>query len=193
MHPGFQGRPQSRRLADDQGAAAVWVLGCGAVLFVLALVIVIRSVAVLERHRVESAADFAALAGAARIGVSGDPCAAARRLAERNRATLQRCSVSLDAGGRSGTVVVRVLVHVTLPVVGARDVTASARAGRLVSPADPVADGLRAHGGPDPSPALPVTSMWRAFAVRNRSRVGVPRSGRRQRWRARGAFGFQAR
>lgn len=136
MDPGSQRQPEVRPIRDDRGAAAVWVLGCGAVLFAMALVIVIRSAAVLARHRAEAAADFAALAGAATIGVGGDPCAAARRLAERNGATLLRCSVSLDASARSGTVLVRVLAHVKLPAVGYRDVTASARAGRLVSSAD---------------------------------------------------------
>jgi secretion/DNA translocation related TadE-like protein len=125
-----RGSAVSRR-PDDRGAATVWVIGCGAVLFAITLVVVLRSLAVLARHRAESAADFAALAAAGRIGVGGDPCDAARQFAARNRAAVKTCSVSLAADGRSGTVFVRVMTSVDLPVVGQRGVTASARAGRL--------------------------------------------------------------
>jgi secretion/DNA translocation related TadE-like protein len=115
----------------DRGAAVVWVLVCGAVLMVFALAIAARTVAVFARHRVETAADLAALAAAARIGVGGDPCASAAEIAARNRASLAACAVAVDPGGRSGTVRIRVVEHVRLPLVGTRDVTATARAGRL--------------------------------------------------------------
>ena len=115
----------------DRGAAVVWVLACGAVLMVFALAIAARTSAVFARHRAEVAADLAALAAAGRIGIGGDPCAAAAAIAARNRARLGSCVVALDPGGRSGTVRIRVVQHVGLPLVGVRDLSASARAGRL--------------------------------------------------------------
>jgi Putative Flp pilus-assembly TadE/G-like len=50
-----------------------------------------RGAAVIARHRAESAADLAALAGAGRIGIGGDPCAAAAAIA----AGLTSCEVRL--------------------------------------------------------------------------------------------------
>jgi secretion/DNA translocation related TadE-like protein len=119
----------------ERGAAAIWVLACGAVLMVFALTISARTAAVFARHRVEAAADLAALAAAARFGVGGDPCASAAQVAVRNHATLASCAVAQDPGGRSGTVRIRVVGEVRLPLVGDRNVAATARAGRL--PAGP--------------------------------------------------------
>ena len=121
----------TRARRGDRGAASVWVLACCALLLVVAGVATIRSLAVLARHRVESAADLAALAAAGRIGVGADECAAAGVIARANGARVSSCRVTLDAGKRSGSVVVRVRSDVGLPVVGTRSVTASARAGRL--------------------------------------------------------------
>jgi len=117
----------------DRGAAAVWVLGCGAVVLAVGLLVLVRSLAVLARHRAETAADLAALAAAARIGVGGDPCAAAGSVAAANDARLRSCVVTLGAGGRSGTVRVTVIARADLPGTGAEMVTARARAGRLPS------------------------------------------------------------
>lgn len=124
----------------DRGAAVIWVLASGAVLMVFALAIAARTAAVFARHRAEAAADLAALAAAARIGVGGDPCASAAQFAARNHATLASCAVATHPGGRIGTVRIRVISEVRLPLVGTREVTATARAGRLPpSPADPAA------------------------------------------------------
>ena len=112
----------------DRGSAVIWVLACGAVLMVFAIAIAARTCAVFARHRAEVAADLAALAAAGRIGVGGDPCASAAAIAARNRARLASCAVALDPGG---TVRIQVVEHVGLPLVGVRDVSASARAGRL--------------------------------------------------------------
>jgi len=117
----------------ERGSATIWVLvGC-ALLLSVGWAGVLRTEAVLARHRAESAADLAALAAAGRIGVeaTGGVCAAARTIATANGATVGRCSLDLASDGRSGSVVVRVRASVHLPVVGARTVTASARAGRL--------------------------------------------------------------
>jgi secretion/DNA translocation related TadE-like protein len=127
--------PRGEPRAAEAGSATIWVLA--GVLLVLSVMTItlVRTVAVLARHRAESAADLAALAAATRIGTAGEPCAAAGASAARNRARLVSCDVVLDADGRSGTVVVRVRAAVTLPVVGSRDVSASARAGRLAASA----------------------------------------------------------
>lgn len=114
----------------DRGSASVWVLACCALLLLIGAAGVLRTEAVLGRHRAEGAADLAALAAAGQIGVSDGICAAARRIAAANSATVGSCTFALAADGRSGTVRVRITLTVHLPVVGTRTVTASARAGR---------------------------------------------------------------
>ncbi len=131
----------------DRGAAAVWVLGCGALVLAVGVLVLVRSLAVLARHRAETAADFAALAAATTIGTGGDPCAAAREIAAANGAALLTCAVSLSADARAGTVRVEVIAHPDLPVVGRSSVTARARAGRL--PMGPAGD-LTASSVPAP-------------------------------------------
>jgi secretion/DNA translocation related TadE-like protein len=93
--------------------------------------VVLRSAAVLARHRIERAADLSALAAADRIGGTGDPCAAAGRIAGENGARLVQCSLELDASGRSGTVAIWLDKSIELPVIGVRTVIGRARAGRL--------------------------------------------------------------
>lgn len=119
------------QLDGETGSASIWVLSCAALLLVVATVGVLRAAAVVARHRAESAADLAALAAAARIGVTGSICPAAAAVAVRNGATLRSCTTSLAPDGRSGTVTARVSLRVSLPLVGTREVIASARAGRL--------------------------------------------------------------
>ncbi len=146
----------------DRGAAAVWVLGCGAVVLAVAMLVLVRSLAVLARHRAETAADLAALAAAGRIGVGGDPCLAARAVARADDAELRSCVVSLDAGGRSGTVRIEVRARARLPVVGVREAAARARAARLPGPS----------AGPSPSPhraqSCRCPGLWHADAGENR-------------------------
>lgn len=124
----------SRLRSGELGSATVWVLGCCALLLLIGYASVLRSAAVLARHRVEAAADLAALAAAGRIGIGDDICAAARRLAARNGAQLAGCTPALGADGRSGTVTVQVQLPVRLAGLGAREVRASARAGRAAVP-----------------------------------------------------------
>lgn len=100
---------------------------------VVGMFVGVRTTAVYARHRAESAADLAALAAAARIGVDGTGCAVARRVAAANGGQLRSCTADLGPDWRNGTVVVRVAVSVALPVVGMRVVVASARAGRSVA------------------------------------------------------------
>jgi secretion/DNA translocation related TadE-like protein len=114
----------------DRGSASIWLLACCALLLAVAFAGTVRAAAVVVRHRAESAADLAALAAAGQIGVSDGVCAAAARIAAANDATIRRCQPVLAPGGRSGTVTVRLAVRLRLPVIGDREVVASARAGR---------------------------------------------------------------
>lgn len=118
------------RPSPDRGSASIWVLACCALLLTVAFASTLRATAVVARHRAEAAADLAALAAAGQIGVSDRGCAAAERIAAANGASVRRCVPALAADGRSGTVTVWLAVPVRLPVVGSRDVLASARAGR---------------------------------------------------------------
>jgi secretion/DNA translocation related TadE-like protein len=129
---------QRRTATHEKGSASIWVLTAAALLMVIAYAVVLRGVAVLARHRAEAAADLAALAGADQVGRDGGVsaiCGAAARIASDNRATVVACRSQLAADGRSGAVVVQIAMPVRLPVLGARRVTATARAARL--PADP--------------------------------------------------------
>ena len=120
-------------MTRDRGSASIWVLACCGLVAVIAYASVLRTSAVLARHRVETAADFAALAGAGRIGVSTDVCGAAAEIAVVNGARVVECVPTLGADGRSGVVSVRLAMGVRLAVVGTRTVVASARAGRLAA------------------------------------------------------------
>lgn len=91
----------------------------------------LRAEAVLARHRAESSADLAALAGAARIGVGGMPCMSAIAVAHANDAAVRTCRVRLNPHQRAGVVLVTVACTVRFPAIGARTVTARARAARL--------------------------------------------------------------
>ena len=161
----------SRRRPSDRGSAAIWVLACGAVVLAVAAVVVVRTLAVLARHRAESAADLAALAAAGRIGVGGRPCAAARAVAAADDAVVRVCTVALDPSGRSGTVRVQVSVRVDLPVIGAGQAQgARARAGAWArwprrarsTPVRRAPTLVTCHLGP----------VWHAVAGRKRSGLG---------------------
>jgi secretion/DNA translocation related TadE-like protein len=120
----------TRRHVAERGSASVWVVTCCALLMVVAGVATIRGLAVLARHRAESAADLAALAAAGRIGVADDECAAAARIARRNSARVLSCRLRLAPDGRSGTVFISIGLTARLPAVGIRRVVATARAAR---------------------------------------------------------------
>ncbi len=119
-----------RRPSRERGSASVWVIGCCALLLVVSFACTLRASAVLARHRAESVADLAALAGAGQIGVTDGVCQAVARIAVANGATVRRCQPALSASARSGTVTVQLGLAVRLPVIGVREVVASARAGR---------------------------------------------------------------
>jgi secretion/DNA translocation related TadE-like protein len=118
---------------DDTGSASIWVLACCALLVVVTAFATLRALAVLARHRAEAGADLAAVAAASQIGVSDKSCVLAMRIAVRNGARLRACRLDVAPDGRSGTVVVTVTVSVRLPILGAQQVRATARAGRAVT------------------------------------------------------------
>jgi len=129
---------------QDRGSASIWVLAGALLLFAVAAAGTLRGLAVLARHRAESAADLAALAAAGRIGVADDACARAADIAARNDARVTSCRVRLAADGRSGAVRVVVAAPVALPGIGSRQVTASARAGREPAPEESLGAATRA-------------------------------------------------
>jgi secretion/DNA translocation related TadE-like protein len=121
--------------STDRGSACIWVLTVSAVLIAAALVVATRGGAVLARHRAESAADAAALAAAAQIGVGPDPCQAAGRLAAANHARISRCTLHLAGDQRSGQVEVSVRLGIHLLILGQTTVEARAWAQRDPAPA----------------------------------------------------------
>jgi secretion/DNA translocation related TadE-like protein len=121
---------------SERGSASIWVMAGTALLLVVALTVTVRGTAILARHRAETAADAAALAAAAQIGVGLDPCAAAATIATANDAQMRSCRLELLNNGRSGRVLVTVTAVVHLPFLGPGTVSASARAQR-----DPAAAG----------------------------------------------------
>jgi secretion/DNA translocation related TadE-like protein len=159
----FAPPPGRRRLAAhhphsrDVGSISIWVLSFAMLTLAVATVVGVRTTAVLARHRAEAAADLAALAAAARIGLGPDACRSAARLASANAAVLRDCRVDWGPDGRTGAVTVRVAAVVRLPIVGAETVTASARAGRLPG-------------------ARPAAARWQVAGQRARQPPGTGRS-----------------
>jgi secretion/DNA translocation related TadE-like protein len=113
----------------ETGSATMWVASMTVVLGAVTLVLAHIGGVLAERRQAESAADLAALAGAAAVQHGRDGCARAGVIAGRNGADLTACSVS----GRRVTV--RVRREVELPVLGEVPVTARARAGPARIPA----------------------------------------------------------
>jgi secretion/DNA translocation related TadE-like protein len=78
---------------DDRGLATVVAAGVIGIVGLLLGALLVLGSAVATRHRAENAADLAALAGAAESVQGREPaCARAREIAERNGATLLRCT-----------------------------------------------------------------------------------------------------
>jgi secretion/DNA translocation related TadE-like protein len=113
-----------RRERGDDGFTTVASLGLLAVVVAATLVVLALGVVQVTRHRAESAADLAALA-AAHHALEGREaaCHAARKVAEAQRARLDRCALDgLDA-------VVRVTVPLPGRLAAFGPVPAQARAG----------------------------------------------------------------
>ncbi|GAA1463698.1 flp pilus-assembly TadE/G-like family protein [Nocardiopsis exhalans] len=114
----------------DAGSATVWWISLCVLLWFLTYALLLTAAARLDRDRASAAADLAALAAAARAHEgTGTVCAAARRTAEANGATLDTCELS----GLTVTVTVS-LPASALP----REVSARARAGPVHNPSEEV-------------------------------------------------------
>lgn len=120
----------------DDGSATLWALSLAMVVWVSTAALLVVAVAVTARHRAATAADLAALAGAAavaRIEVAADrnpaarvptACATARAVAVANAAVLGSCTIVGQ--------VVDVVATVRTPALGylgLGSVAARARAG----------------------------------------------------------------
>ncbi|MGH3823426.1 MAG: Rv3654c family TadE-like protein [Pseudonocardiaceae bacterium] len=79
---------------DDRGVATVWAAGAIAVLVTMAVFGLYLGEAMVARHHAESAADLAALAGAAQaLPGEADACTQARRITDRMRVRLTSCQL----------------------------------------------------------------------------------------------------
>lgn len=117
--------------ARDGGLATVWAAAVVAVLMVLLVGGLHLGAAILARHRAESAADLAALAGA-QHSAEGErvACGSATAVADADGSSMVRCrQVGWD-------VLVDVQVPVPVPILGAETATARARAGPAAEPVD---------------------------------------------------------
>ncbi|NAZ82554.1 histidine kinase, partial [Kineococcus sp. R8] len=111
----------------DAGSGSVLVLGVCAVAFSLLLAVLGLGAAVTARHRAESAADLAALAGADVVlgRAPGQPCVRAGAVLAAAGAAVVSCAVAAD-----GSVAVTATVAVAGRFAGLGAARASARAGR---------------------------------------------------------------
>lgn len=120
-------RPRRCRPAvSDAGSASVWVMAIALGATGLSWAVFLVGLAIVARHQAETAADLAALAGAAAVVAGSSGCAAAARTADDNGARLGACAVAADG---TVTVTVRVVVPDALARWVAGDAVASARAG----------------------------------------------------------------
>ncbi len=111
-------RRRGDRWRGDSGAATVLVLACVLAVGATGALWLRVADAGLSRQRAETAADLAALAGAAAArSLAADPCVAAAEIAERNGANLESCVTS---GGE---------IAVSVEVSGVTSARAQARAG----------------------------------------------------------------
>lgn len=108
---------------DERGSATVLVLTMTVALAFLAVLGVTGSSLLLAHRRAATAADLAALAGAAALQRGEAGCPAAGRVAEANGGRVVTCHVEGDQ------VVVRAQHEATLPWHVKRAVSAAARAG----------------------------------------------------------------
>ncbi len=137
----MSGRPNGDRGGvrnGDRGSGSIWVLALGLVVVLAGLVGMYRGSAMVGRHRAEAAADFAALAAAAKVLQGGQvACASAGTVAAANGARLVSCAVD----GSIATVTTAVALRGVLP----GDFVATGRARAGPAPAD---DGSDSDPGP---------------------------------------------
>jgi secretion/DNA translocation related TadE-like protein len=92
-------------VVGEEGMATVWVLAAGVVIVLVAVAFASAGAATVARHRAESAADLAALAGALRVVDGTDTaCARSADVSAANGAHMVACTVD----GLDVTIVVEV-------------------------------------------------------------------------------------
>ncbi len=116
-------RPRSR--GDERGSGTLLMMAAGLLVLVCGLAVVLWSAMSTARHRAAAAADLAALSGAQAIQSDGDPCATARRIARKQGASLDACTVHGEE------VLVVAGVPVELGSLGRPVVRSTARAGPI--------------------------------------------------------------
>ena len=122
-------RSGAHRVAvDERGSASVLAVVLVGALSVAAVLVAAVGAVVADPRRVASAADLAALAGAAAVQSGRDGCASAGAVARRNAARLASCVVT-------GSVVTVRTTRETRPLLGRRlTVRSAARAGPVDVP-----------------------------------------------------------
>lgn len=106
----------ARRIADESGSATVVAIGIITAVVALALAVIAIGARAADQHRVRTAADLAAVAGATALYTGSAACTAAEETARLNAAATQACEI--DGGD----------VTVEVSMAGAR---ATAKAGPL--------------------------------------------------------------
>lgn len=99
----------------ERGVGTIVMIGVMAVMLALSLAGVCIAGYWLAAQRARTAADLAALSGATAYSAGGDPCAAARRNARHNDASVARCDQVGDALDFVVTVETEVRVRVHVP------------------------------------------------------------------------------
>ena len=119
----------TNRTRTDRGAATVFAAAIAMILALAATAALLVSAVVVASHRARSAADLAALAGAAAEAVGDDPCSASRVNAQANGGQVLTCRLSGDA--TSFVVAVSVSVSTGLSSPLPTIASASAHAGNV--------------------------------------------------------------
>ncbi|WP_281394176.1 Rv3654c family TadE-like protein [Nonomuraea muscovyensis] len=113
-----------RRDHGDRGSATLWGVALMGLLMAVATALATVGSVRVARHKVNDAADLSALA-AARLAIA-DPegaCARAAALAVDNGVNLVKCEINDEVAD------VWTSLSITVPLVGARELTGRARAG----------------------------------------------------------------
>ncbi|HLL63958.1 MAG TPA: Rv3654c family TadE-like protein [Propionibacteriaceae bacterium] len=122
--------PVNRGGRDELGSGTVLMAAVMSVVVALAAAATVVAGYLVSHHRARSAADLAALSGAAVHARGEDACDQARRIARRNGARVTRCDQVGDSV--DFVVTVRVVVEVGVRSPGLpRRVQAEAHAGRV--------------------------------------------------------------
>ncbi|GEP33459.1 hypothetical protein NSZ01_12270 [Nocardioides szechwanensis] len=85
---------RSLRRRDERGGATVFAVACLAVMLLVGAALGVVAAMVTAHRAAQSAADLAALSGAAELGRGRDPCPAVAVVAEANGASVTGCAVA---------------------------------------------------------------------------------------------------